>query len=109
VSAPRVVYDGDRFVVVNQDSEYCGVYGELWYLDADGRIGIRLDPDRMRSQWEIAFRPDELNLVSREAELSSDTCELCEGRVSRQPGFDMNPAAESVLCDGCYEALGKIP
>ena len=115
MSAPEVVYDGDRFVVVNPDSEYCGFYGELWYLDfdPDGRIGIRLDPDPMRSQWEIAFRPDELELVSREAEpereFSSDTCESCEGPGEPRPGFDMNPAVVSVLCDACYEALGKIP
>jgi hypothetical protein len=111
MSAPEVVYDGDRFVVVNPDSEYCGFYGELWYLDfdPDGRIGIRLDPDPMRSQWEIAFRPDELELVSREVVLSSDICELCEGPGEARPGFDMNPSAMSVLCDACYEALGKVP
>jgi hypothetical protein len=107
MSAPKVVYDGDRFVVVNPDSEYCGFYGELWYLDTDGRLGIRLDPDRMRSQWEIAFRPDELELVSREAELSADICELCEGPGEPRPGLDMNPAVVSVLCYECYEALGK--
>jgi hypothetical protein len=115
MSFPRVVYDGDRFVVVNPDSEYCGFYGELSYLDfdPDGRIGIRLDPDPMRSRWEIAFHPDELELVSRQAEpepeFSSDICGACESPGEPRPGFDMNPAVVSVLCDACYEALGKIP
>jgi hypothetical protein len=111
MSAPKVVYHGDRFVVINEDSEYHGFVGELCYLDSDDWIGIRLDPDPMRSQWEILFRPDELELVSREAEpeLSSDICESCEGPGEPRPGFDMNPAVVSILCDECYEAYGNIP
>lgn len=76
MSAPEVVYDGDRFIVVNPDSEYLGFLGELRYLDFDGRIGIRLAPDQMRSRWEIPFRPEELELVAREAVLSPEMLEF---------------------------------
>jgi hypothetical protein len=122
MSAPIVVYDGDRFMVVNPESEYFGFCGELCYLDGDGRIGIRLDPHPSRSRWEVLFRPDELELISREAddepepdeyprvgEYGPDICDACEGPGEPRPGFDMNPAVVSVLCDECYQELGKTP
>lgn len=118
MSAPDVVYDGDRFVVVNPDSEYLGFQGELWYLDFDGRIGLRLDPHPMRSRWEIPFRPDELELVSGDPDPDAypmvgaygpDICDACEGPGEPRSGFDMNPAVISVLCDDCHQALGRTP
>ena len=109
MSAHKVVHDGYRFEVINPNSEYHGSVGELCYIYPDGRFRIRLDPSPMRSQWEIAFWTDELAVVSREREVYSDICDACEGPGEPRPGFDMNPAVVSVLCDACYEALGKMP